>query len=315
MHPGTFAVFRVLADGAPRDVAGLCAATGLASVEVRAACEDLADLGAPLVAEGGRYRLADPVEPLDAAAIAALGGGLAQVEVVPVCESTNTLAMERARAGAASGTTIACEIQTAGRGRRGNRWAAPPGASVALSMVWRFDDLAASLAGLSLAAGVACAEALERLGATGVGVKWPNDLVAAGAKLGGILVEVAGGAVVVGVGINLRLPAAVRAAQGQPVTDLASLGTVPGRNALVAATAGRLAAALARFAREGFGGFREAWAARHALHGKRVRVLPAEGVPVEGRALGVGEDGALLVETERGVERFISGEVSLRAAA
>lgn len=316
MHPGTFAIFRVLADGEPRDAAELGVAAGLPADAFDAACAELAALGAPLEQRAGRIRLAEPVELLEESRIGRLvGDSRVRLEVVPICESTNSLALDRARTGAPSGTTIASEIQTSGRGRRGNRWAAPPGGSIALSMIWRYPAASMPLSGLSLVAGLACLEALDGLGVPGAGLKWPNDLVAKGRKLGGILVEVAGTAAVVGVGINLRVPSAVTAGLAQPVIDLAALGRPPGRNALAASLADALARALAAFEALGFAAFREAWAARHALQGERVRVLPAGGAPVEGRAVGVAEDGALLVETARGVERFVSAEVSVRAAA
>ncbi|MCU0804584.1 MAG: biotin--[acetyl-CoA-carboxylase] ligase [Burkholderiales bacterium] len=316
MHPGTFAIYRVLADGEAHDAGALWAAAGLTREDADAACADLTALGASLLSGEGRVRLAHPVELLDPQRIAAqLGDARARVAVVPVCESTNTLALEHARSGAPSGTTIACEIQTAGRGRRGNRWAAPPGGSIALSMIWQFPPASMPLSGLSLVAGLACVDAIGHSGVHGVGLKWPNDLVARGRKLGGILVEVAGSAAVIGVGLNVRLPATLTAALGQPAIDLAALGAAPGRNALVAAVARGLAQSLAGFETLGFAAYRDAWAARHALQGERVFVLPAGGAPVEGRAIGVADDGALLVETAHGVERFVSAEVSLRAAA
>jgi BirA family biotin operon repressor/biotin-[acetyl-CoA-carboxylase] ligase len=182
-------------------------------------------------------------------------------------------------------------------------------------MVWHFPAASMPLAGLSLVAGLGCLDALDGLGVPGVGLKWPNDLVAQGGKLGGVLVEVAGSAAVVGVGINVHLSQSLAGELGQPVVDIASLGRAPSRNVLVASLADSLATALAGFEARGFAAYRDAWAARHALQGERVRVLPAGGVPIEGRAVGVAEDGALLVETVRGVERFVSAEVSLRAAA
>ena len=316
MHPGTFAIYRMLADGEAHDAAALRAAAGLAPEALHAVCESLDALGVPVASLDGRLRLADPVELLDSRRIAALlAGSRARVEVVPVCASTNSLALDRARAGDPSGTAVAGEIQTAGRGRHGNRWVAPPGGSIALSMIWQFPAASMPLSGLSLVAGIACLDALDGLGIAGVGVKWPNDLVAQGRKLGGILVEVAGRAAVVGVGLNVRLPPTLAADLGQPVIDLVSLSAPRSRNALVAAVARELARSLAGFEQLGFAAYREAWTARHALQGERVRVLPAGRAPVEGRAVGVADDGALLVETPSGVERFLSAEVSLRAAA
>ncbi len=260
---------------------------------------------------------------MDAAALAAaLRAARAPVlaEVVDTCGSTNAELLARAAAGAPSGTALACEIQTAGRGRRGRAWVAPAGGSLAFSLLWRMPRSGAALAGLSLAAGVACIRALERCGVPGVALKWPNDIVHADGKLGGILVEAIpgadGSAVVCGVGINTRLTAEARAAIGQPVTDVVTLATVPpSRTALLAALLVELAAAMQRFAAEGFAAFRDAWLARHAYQGEAVHVLLADARRVDGRAVGIAEDGALLVEHAGRVERFHSGEVSLRTAA
>lgn len=313
MHPGTLAIYRMLADGAAHDAVALRAAAGLGPEALDAACESLAALGIPVTSRDGRLHLAAPVELLDPRRISALlDGSRASVEVVEVCASTNSLALDRARAGEPSGTAVAGEIQTAGRGRRGNRWVAPPGGSIALSMIWRFPEASMPLSGLSLVAGIACLDALDSLGVAGAGLKWPNDLVAQGRKLGGILVEVAGRAAVIGVGLNVRLPATLLPDLGQPAIDLASLGASVSRNALVAAVARELARSLAGFEQLGFAAYREAWTARHALQGERVCVLPAGRPPIEGRAVGVADDGALLVRTGSGVERVVAGEVSLR---
>ena len=128
---------------------------------------------------------------------------------------------------------LAAEWQTAGRGRRGKAWTAVAGGSLTFSLGWRYEQGAGFLAGLSLAVGVAVVKALEAEGLAGVELKWPNDLVHRHLKVGGILVELNGDAlgpstVVVGVGLNVRLPAEVRRNIEQPVSDLT---TVAGRGA------------------------------------------------------------------------------------
>lgn len=272
-------------------------------------------------ARGRGYGLAAPFDALDAAAIRhALGSSspALRLEVLDECASTNAEVAGRAAAGAASGTAIVCELQRAGRGRRGAGWYSGLGTSLTASVLWRFERGTAGLSGLPLAVGVACARALERLGASGVGLKWPNDIVRGDGKLGGILVEVAGdahasAAAVIGVGINVRLPAAAKRAIGRPVADLD--GAIGSRNALAARLLAEIAAAAAEFAHAGFGAFREEWLRRHAWQGRRVRVLAPSRRTVDGVAAGVADDGALIVETARGPERFHSAEVSLRLAA
>ena len=174
------------------------------------------------------------------------------------------------------------------------------------------------MSGLSLAAGVAVSRALEAAGVAGVQLKWPNDLLHAGRKLGGILIEAhadgQGATVaVIGIGLNIRLRERERGEIAQAVTDVASIsGIVPRRNHLLGATLTEFARVLDLFAGQGFAPLRDEWTARHAHQGKAV-ILSSDGVEtVTGKAVGVAEDGALLLETSRGVERFVSGELSLR---
>ncbi len=124
------------------------------------------------------------------------------------CDSTNAVLLARAEAGAPSGTVVIAAEQTAGRGRRGRNWFASPGDSLTFSLLWRFAPGTAP-AGLSLAVGVAVVRALAKVGAGEAALKWPNDILQDGRKLGGILVELLPGAphaAVIGIGINLHLP-------------------------------------------------------------------------------------------------------------
>jgi BirA family biotin operon repressor/biotin-[acetyl-CoA-carboxylase] ligase len=210
------------------------------------------------------------------------------------------------------------EWQRAGRGRRGRAWQAGLGASLTFSVLWRFEQGPSHLAGLSLAAGATVARTLERDGARGVGVKWPNDLVHDWKKLGGILVETSGEmqgptVAVVGIGINYRLGEAVAGRIDQPATDVAACApALPSRNALLGHLLRDLVEALERFAQEGFAAFRDDWQARHAYAGCRVTVLESGGRPREADVVDVAEDGALLVSADGAVRRLASAEVSLR---
>ena len=247
------------------------------------------------------------------------------VRVIDETGSTNSDLLRDA-AQLPSGTVLAAVHQTAGRGRRGRAWVAPPGGSLAFSLLWKFTRGAAMLSGLSLAVGVAAARALEKCGAPGVQLKWPNDLLApkngAPAKLGGILIELTGGTggaggksgaalAVIGIGINLDLGGAA-AAIDQPVTDLAALGVRTSRNALLALLLETLLPVLRRFEREGFAPLADEWNRRHAFANQAV-VLSGENMTAQdGIATGVDASGALLLDTAQGVVKVISGEVSLR---
>jgi BirA family biotin operon repressor/biotin-[acetyl-CoA-carboxylase] ligase len=318
-----FDLLRLLSDASFHSGTALARELGASRAGISLALRELEHLGLKVHKVPGRgYRLAEAYDFLDAAAMQAQLGAHARhfgLELLDQCASTNTLLLERARGGAASGSVIACELQSAGRGRRGNSWQSGLGGSLTFSLLWRFAQGAAGLSGLSLAAGVAVARSLASLGAGGVQLKWPNDLLHAGRKFGGILIELHGDhpdstAAVIGIGLNVRLHTTLRDRITQAVTDVASIsGQVPQRNRLLAATLIELAQVLESFAQHGFAPLRQEWEARHAHQGKAVTLSSGDGNTVMGRAAGVAEDGALLVETARGVERFVSGELSLRA--
>ena len=288
--------------------------------------EALRAAGVEVDAQPGRgYALARPLELLDGAAIAAAlspaaRGELAGLEVLFETDSTNAVAL-REPAPAHGTRAWFAERQSAGRGRRGRRWASPLAAHVSLSLSRRFDGGVAALQGLSLAVGVAAAEALHVAGYPQVGLKWPNDLLADGRKLGGILVEVGGDAagpmrVVVGLGLNVAMPPAAAQDIDQPWCDLASLSaTPPSRQAVCVALLDALLPMLARFEREGLAPFVAAWNRHDLLRGRAVRLVEGGRVH-EGVAAGIADDGALrLSPPEGGEPRFFhAGEASLRAA-
>ena len=257
------------------------------------------------------------------------------VRVVAETGSTNSDLLRDA-ATLPSGSVLAAEHQTSGRGRRGRTWIAPPGGSLAFSLLWKFERDAAALPGLSLAVGVAVARALERCGTAQTGaetqaasrvlLKWPNDLLVQQpggfAKLGGILIELAAAEAgrtpaVIGIGINIALGDAARDID-QRVTDLAAQGGETSRNVVLAILLEELLIVLRTFERAGFAPLAAEWNARHAFNGKRVLLSSEHGPHAEGIALGADADGALLLDTGQGVagrvERIVSGEVSLRAA-
>ena len=276
---------------------------------------------------GAGYRLAQPLDLLDADAIrqampASARARMARLQLAWSLPSTNTalLADDTPADGCA---LLLAERQTGGRGRRGRAWASPLAAHVYLSVARRFEGGLARLGGLSLVAGIACCEALHALGFPQVGLKWPNDLVVADGgglrKLGGVLVEGAGetaGAAraVIGIGLNVRMPASHAATIDQPWIDLAALSAeVPARNVVVAAVLAHLLPALDRFDAEGLAAFLPRYAAHDVLAGRRVRVHEAGGER-DARALGIAEDGALRVRDAAGHERRVhAGDVSVRA--
>ena len=241
------------------------------------------------------------------------------VEALAECASTSSLLLERAACGAPSGSVVVADRQHAGRGSRGRSWLATPEASLTFSVLWAFDGGLDRLSGLSLVVGVAVVRALEALGASGVALKWPNDILHRDAKLGGILVELSTDAgraqVVIGIGLNLALPGsrAERDGFALPAAGLAdALDELPERHRLLARLLGELALVFDEFSDGGFAALRTHWQARNAWQDRPVRLLREGQVVLQGVCRGADSDGALLVQTADGVERCLSGDLSLR---
>ncbi|MDR3298965.1 MAG: biotin--[acetyl-CoA-carboxylase] ligase [Candidatus Accumulibacter sp.] len=239
---------------------------------------------------------------------------------VAECPSTNTALTRRMADGAPSGTVLIADRQTAGRGSRGRTWIASPEASLTFSVLWIFCGGLARLSGLSLAVGVAAARALARCGVSGVTLKWPNDILYRDAKLGGILVELDAAddetaRAVVGIGLNLRLPESIGETGGAalPPAALEQIAAAPpDRHVLLSSLLIELARVFDCFAVAGFAGLREAWHACHAWQERPVRLLRDGRVEKEGVCAGADVDGALLLRTADGLERCLSGDVTLR---
>jgi len=316
----------LLADGQLRSGEWLAKELKVSRAAVWKAVERLRALGVEVQALPRRgYRLSNPVELLDARRIGAELGPerIAQLRTLDLMfevDSTNSRLLGNAPPPLGLADACLTELQHAGRGRRGRRWIAPFGASVALSLAWTFSDGAGALAALSLGVGVAVARALERAGARGVTLKWPNDIWLRDRKLGGVLIELRAEAsgpahVVIGVGVNVDLPAAARReieAGGVRVAAVAdACAAMPSRNLVAGAILDELLSMLGQFEREGFAAFREAWTALDALSGRPARVLLGRTV-ISGTSRGVDQDGALLLDTGDRVQRFVSGEASLR---
>lgn len=331
-----FALLRALSDGAFHSGQALAVSFGLSRGAVWYQIRRVESLGLHVFKVRGRgYRLSRPLDLLDAARLdQALGKSASAlaVEVMDECDSTNAELAEREDA--PHGSVMVCEHQRAGRGRRGNAWHSGVGSSLTFSLKWRFSLGSAGLSGLSLAVSVAVVEALEGLGYRGIELKWPNDLLHDGKKLGGILVEVRGDTqgpctAIIGIGLNTDLPAHLKERIDQPVTDLAAVleaaseagharppvGDLAGprdRTTILAGALASLNSALTRYEREGFAPFRRSWSEHDAHRGRSVSIRIGDREIASGKAGGIAEDGALVLHTTEGMRSFHSGEVSLR---
>ena len=338
-------LIRTLADGARHPFAALAEGTvgSQGSVDVARVADAIARLreyGMPLAIEGAAVRCSR-FEALDTTAVAAALPGWG-VEVVGSTASTNSDVVRalRSRHAPRLPTLLACELQHAGRGRRGRHWHAAPGVSLTASFALSVDRKLAGLDGVTLVCGLAVREAVlaSAMPDRPIRLKWPNDLLVDGRKLAGILVEAhASGdttAIVAGVGLNVGIGGSDLARPAWPVDrpgplrpiDLAACGAAAlDRNRLLVAIAAALERRVRTFAQHGFEAFVDAWNDADALRDRPVR-LTARGGEADGGegdgdggggasgfARGVDATGALLVDVDGGTRtRVVSGDVSVR---
>lgn len=323
-------IVRLLADGGEHSGEVLAATLAVSRAAVWKQVRQLEAWGLEVGAVPGRgYRLPGPLDLLDAPRIETalperVRDRLRRLEVAAELESTNEtlLAVDDLPPGRFD--VQLAEFQHQGRGRRGRRWIAPFGSGLCLSLNWSLPEVPPELPALSLVVGVALRRALERLGVAGVGLKWPNDVLLDGGKLGGVLIEMraeAGGPayLVIGIGLNVRLAPAARSAIGATGLVAAALEDAsgskpPARTELAAAVIARIVEAVEEFEQRGFVPFRDEWRAADALAGRAARVAYGTEV-IEGTARGIDDDGALLLDIDGRLRRFVSGEASLRPAA
>ena len=297
--------------------------------------------GITLLSERGKgYRLASSIHLLEKELLLldltqSAQSLLSDLRVEFSVESTNTAVMDRiiSQPSLCNGSVVFAEQQTAGRGRRGRCWISPLGQNIYCSMSWGFAGGAASLSGLSLAVGLAAVKGLETLGYQDIALKWPNDLLWRGRKLGGILLEIAGDLagpcqVVIGIGLNVTMSQLDRQDDKQSETDKEGFehsidqpwvdlyeidAQLADKNRIAAAMLNALLPMLACFETQGFQPLRNQWLSRDAFLDQPV-VLHMGDQQVQGVSKGVTDDGSLYLETASGFQSFNGGEVSLRAA-
>lgn len=328
MNPGAARVLDLLRreSGAPCSGEALSATLGVSRSQIWKHVETLRGLGYEIGGEpGGGYALASAPDRLYPEEIQA---GLAtrwlarEIHWFDETGSTNDVAHELARKGAAHGTAVVAEAQTKGRGRHGRVFFSPHHRNLYTSIVLRPDLHVGQAPTIVLAAAVAVADAVaEATGDAGaVQIKWPNDVLLGGRKTCGILMELAAEAtrvayLVLGVGINLNvdrdafplefrsLATSVAAHRGAPVD----------RAAFARSLYGTLEAVLDLHAQGGFDAVRPRFEAHFRMAGRPVRVRDVGGPELAGTAEGIDADGALLVRDARGeTRRVLAGDVTLR---
>jgi BirA family biotin operon repressor/biotin-[acetyl-CoA-carboxylase] ligase len=280
-------------------------------------------LGLDVHAVRGRgYQLRTPLQLLYQDKIQAVltrevSARLDAIEVLQSVDSTSEY-LRRQLPNLTPGRGRAClaEQQTAGRGRRGRSWVSPFGSSLYLSLAWYIDKPGVSISGLSLAVAVSVARTLETCGVDGLGIKWPNDIFLEGRKLAGILLDLSGesgGAwrVVVGVGINLCLPATAADEIDQPWTDLSASSIDFDRNRLAGQVLQALVYDLENFVGNGLRSYTREWTHFDLLAGRQIDLQQGDRM-IAGTARGIDADGALLLEHDGNTASYHAGEVTVR---
>lgn len=274
-------------------------------------------------AQGKGYQLAAPIDLLDLKVIQQASNGL--VELFPVIDSTNQYLLDNVKQidnvkPVENGTVCIAEYQANGRGRRGRHWLSPYGSNLYFSMYWQLEAGIAAAMGLSLAIGVAIVDALESLGAKDLKLKWPNDLYYQDKKLAGILVEMSGQAggtahLVIGMGLNINMNKDSITID-QPWTNLAQVFddqgiSMPSRNDVVIALIQAWTRVLEQYESQGMGHFVERWNQLDNFKDKPIKLLMGE-KQIVGIGRGITEQGAIVIETDNGLECYVGGEISLR---
>ncbi|GAB6140429.1 bifunctional biotin--[acetyl-CoA-carboxylase] ligase/biotin operon repressor BirA [Methylosoma difficile] len=317
-HP----LLSLLADGNFHSGSELAEQLGISRSAVWKQMALLEELGLPYAAVRGKgYKLDRLLEFLDAELIRpALKPDnqdlLQNLTIFQHIHSTNSYLADIGQQSPASGWACFAEQQTAGKGRRGRQWVSPFGSNIYLSVLWRYELIGpAGLSGLSLAVGVAVIRALKQCGVDGVGLKWPNDLICQGKKLGGILIEVSGESAgpctaVIGLGLNVFLAPAEAAVIGQAWTDLAQLSAHVSRNQLAACLLDELLPVIAHFENTGLDAYLAEWRSYDCLKGQSAQLFIGN-QQWAGEVLGIDDNGLLLFKKSDGSQQaYASGEVS-----
>ncbi len=249
---------------------------------------------------------------------------LAEIEVFAEIESTNSYLMQMPAPEPGRLGVAVTSNQTAGRGRHGKTWLSPPGSGLCLSVAYTFKKQPDKLPALTLALGLGAIDALEELGARGIKLKWPNDLVALEGKLGGILTEVqqqsaAAVTVVAGIGVNVDVQGQLDfGVETEGALQAVNLKSICDAEPDLAATAGQLTSHLLQtfvdFETSGFVATADRWTHYDWLLGRDVRIDIADR-QLLGVGAGIADDGALLIDTpEAGIRRVMSGTIVMAGA-
>ncbi|HAJ75328.1 MAG TPA: biotin--[acetyl-CoA-carboxylase] ligase [Gammaproteobacteria bacterium] len=239
-----------------------------------------------------------------------------EIQVFDEIDSTNLEALRQIKAGKTGTRLLVADAQSAGRGRRDRAWISPAGGGLYMSLTRSFQSDNGAIQCLSLVTALSVLNAVESLGASGLELKWPNDILVGNRKLAGILLELLAGDeeshLVFGIGLNLSLTKEDQARIDRPVTDLESIleatTNCPNASIVVAEIVNQLIQNILLFEQQGFAPFAEAWNAYDRYLNRDI-VIQAGNTRTIGRSLGVDGDGALILQSAAGRERITGGEI------
>lgn len=288
-----------------RPISTISELTDLPSQVVASTLTRLIDIGVPIATDAdGNLKLLRPITPINECTVREIVSKAdenlsSRIQVLPEIDSTNEFLLKLPTLNTIHRQVCVAEYMTSGRGRRGRSWHTGAFQNIMLSIAWKFDGGRRYFPGLSLVIAVVVVRCLQQMFEMEFQVKWPNDILWHGRKIGGILVEIRESTAVIGLGLNCHLSDEARLTVGQPVAALAEIsGVNPNRTKLTGALIIALDAGLGRYAKSGLGAFGDDWMRFHAHTGKRVRA--DEGDAVTGTITGIDDEGALLIRTPNG---------------
>lgn len=296
---------------------------GISRAAVSKHIASLNDMGLDVFSVTGKgYRLAQPVDLLDKSKILSNLSSTAlssKVEVHTIIDSTNSYLMRRMPSHTKQNQVCVAEFQSAGRGRRGRQWISPFGSHLYFSMYRYLEQGMSGAMGLSVATALAINDVMKSLYDIEVELKWPNDIYLNGKKLAGVLIDLEGQALepchsVIGIGLNINMPAASAQAIDQPWTDLQScISEKVDRNQVAAKLASCLIERLSEHQKNGILHMVDDWQRLDRFYGKQVKLITGD-KETFGICRGINNQGALLLEVNKEIRPVYGGEVSLRGA-
>ncbi|MDR8526016.1 MULTISPECIES: bifunctional biotin--[acetyl-CoA-carboxylase] ligase/biotin operon repressor BirA [Shewanella] len=294
----------------------LAALLGVSRTAVANHIAGLEEYGVDIYSVKGKgYRLNGPISLVDETKLKQqIANRCFYFDEIP---STNAFILKHAEE-LVSGDICVAEYQSAGRGRRGRVWVSPYGCHLYFSMFWQFPQGMAQAMGLSLVVACSIVSVLKQLGVKDVGVKWPNDIYLENRKLAGVLIEMNGQTdsecnLVIGIGLNMAMSEQHAAMIDQPWSDLVGQDAMPDKTELLVLLQKQLQRDLSVFQGSGLSAFSQRWRDADLFDGRQVKLLMGQ-EEVLGVCRGVDEQGAILLETDAGLQSFIGGEISLRKA-